>query len=145
MTRRNGTLTELELGVLKVLWDNEESLTISEIASQMTTLGNATSVASVAQVMKKLLERTAVKVDEHRLVSNVYARTFLPVMTREDYMGEEIRRLQNTLSVNKRVSTMGLFQTLLQNSGDGLLNEKDVDELELFLKHYRQECGKEEV
>lgn len=138
-------MTELELGVLKVLWDSEGSLTINEIANCMTELGNATSVGSVAQVMKKLLEKTAVKVDEHRLVSNVYARTFLPVMTREDYMGEEIRRLQSTLSVNKRVSTMGLFQSLLQNSGDGLLNEKDVDELELFLKHYRRECGKEEV
>lgn len=145
MTRRRGTLTELELGVLKVLWDGEVSMTINEIAVKMNETGTAASVASVAQVMKKMLDKAMVRVEDHKLVSNVYARTFLPVMTREDYMGEEIRRLQSMLSVNKRVSTMGLFQTLLQNSGNGLLSEKDVDDLEEYLKRYREKGGKEEA
>lgn len=134
--------TTLELDVMKVLWDKGESLTINEVSECMNQQGASISVASVAQVMKKLLEKDMVKVKEHKLVSNVYARTFGPVLQREEYLGDEIKRLKNVISLDKRVSTMGLFQTLLRNTGDAL-NEKDIDELGDMLKEYKESNTKE--
>lgn len=144
MARKRSTLTELEVDVLKVLWDSQTSLTVNEITEKMNAAGMMLSSASVAQVMKKLLEKKAVEVAEHKLTANIYSRAFVSVMSREDYMNAEIRRLQNVLSINRQVSTLGLFQTLLQNSGNGLMDEKDIDEMESILKRYLQDDGKEE-
>lgn len=128
---------------MKVLWDKGESLTINEVSECMNQQGASISVASVAQVMKKLLEKDMVKVCEHKLVSNVYARTFEPVLKREAYIGDEINRLKRVISVDKRISTMGIFQTLLRNTGDGSLDENDLEELDNILKEYRERIAKE--
>lgn len=141
--KKSETPTALELNVMKVLWDKGESLTINEVSECMNQQGEGISVASVAQVMKKLLEKNMVKVCEHKLVSNVYARTFEPVFKREDYIGEEITRLRNVISVDKRVSTMGIFQTLLRNPSDTPLEEEDLEELDQIIKEYRERIAKE--
>lgn len=139
MSRKKSlTPTDLELDVMKVLWDKGESLTINEIAEAMNQKGSQISVASVAQVTKKLLEKRMVRVSEHKLVSNVYARTFCPILERDQYLEDEIGRLQNIISVDRSIATMGIFQTLLRHSDKEALSEEDLEQLSGMLENYRK-------
>lgn len=72
MRKPDKGLTPMEQEVMKVLWESQHELTNSEIAESMKD--QKVSVASVAQTMKRLLEKGAVCVGDHVLVSNVYAR-----------------------------------------------------------------------
>ncbi len=49
-------LTDLEVHVMKVLWDSERAMTNSEIAEKLKEETNL-SVASVAQLVKRLLQK----------------------------------------------------------------------------------------
>ena len=55
----------MEQEVMKVLWESQHELTNSEIAESMKD--QKVSVASVAQTMKRLLEKGAVCVGDHVL------------------------------------------------------------------------------
>lgn len=135
--KKSTTPTELELNVMKQLWDSEIGLTNGEIAERMNEEGIDISVPSVAQVIKNLLGKDLVKVHSHKLVSNVYARTFVPIMQREDYIESEIKRLQDMVSVSKEVSTLAIFRTLLKNRADDIFSQEDIQELESILKKYQ--------
>ena len=82
MRKPDKGLTPMEQEVMKVLWESQHELT--------------NSVASVAQTMKRLLEKGAVCVGDHVLVSNVYARTFHPCITRKEFVRQELIRLCDT-------------------------------------------------
>lgn len=135
--KKSTTPTELELNVMKQLWDSEIGLTNGEIAERMNEEGIDISVPSVAQVIKNLLGKDLVKVHSHKLVSNVYARTFVPIMQREDYIESEIKRLQDMVSVSKDVSTLAIFRTILKNNADDIFSQEDIQELESILKKYQ--------
>lgn len=59
-----------------VLWNHDRSLTIQEIANGIKD--EKISVASVTQAIKRMVSKKAITVSDHILVSNVYARTFIP-------------------------------------------------------------------
>lgn len=134
-------LTELEQEVMKVLWDNERPMTNSEIAECLKEQG--ISVASVAQAMKRLLAKEVVKVGEHILVSNVYARTFCPCMTRDEFVREELARLRDSAFFSRKKGIKGMVVGLLQSDSDGELDEQDLEELEKFLEARKAELKKE--
>lgn len=134
-------LTELEQEVMKVLWDNERGMTNSEIADCLKDEG--ISAASVAQVMKRLLAKEAVKVGEHILVSNVYARTFCPCISREEFIREELERLSSSAFFSKKKGIKGMVVGLLQSDSEGELNEEDIEELEKFLEAKKAVLKKE--
>lgn len=113
--KKTNSLTALELDTMKTLWNNGNCMTISEIAESMQQRGIAISVASVAQVIKKLLEKKLIIVHDHKLVSNVYARTFETVMAKEEYLTEEIQRLQDIASDEKNESIATIIRILFQN------------------------------
>lgn len=94
MRKPDKGLTPMEQEVMKVLWESQHELTNSEIAESMKD--QKVSVASVAQTMKRLLEKGAVCVGNHVLVSNVYARTFHPCITRKEFVRQELIRLCDT-------------------------------------------------
>lgn len=91
-------LTDLEISIMMVLWDEEEKskeqyLTIQQITGHMDGL----SVPSLTQAMKHLLNKEAVAVDQHILVSNVYARTFKPLFSKDEFYKAEIMRIGKCL------------------------------------------------
>ena len=85
MRKPDKGLTPMEQEVMKVLWESQHELTNSEIAESMKD-----------QTMKRLLEKGAVCVGDHVLVSNVYARTFHPCITRKEFVRQELIRLCDT-------------------------------------------------
>lgn len=75
MRKPDKGLTPMEQEVMKVLWESQHELTNSEIAESMKD--QKVSVASVAQTMKRLLEKGAVCVGDHVLVSMYMQEHFI--------------------------------------------------------------------
>lgn len=118
-------LTDLEISIMKVLWDSDKHLTIQEMNGHLDGL----SVASITQAIKHLVNKKSVVVSEHILVSNVYARTFKTCYTREEFLAEEFKRLQKcVLGINK-ANVAAITATLFNNVEDEELNIEQLDEL----------------
>nr|WP_294526062.1 BlaI/MecI/CopY family transcriptional regulator [uncultured Blautia sp.] len=114
MRKPDKGLTPMEQEVMKVLWESQHELTNSEIAEYMKD--QKVSVASVAQTMKRLLEKGAVCVGDHVLVSNVYARTFRPCMSRREFVLEELIRLRDSAYRDQATGTQEILDILVKES-----------------------------
>lgn len=128
MRKPDKGLTPMEQEVMKVLWESQHELTNSEIAESMKD--QKVSVASVAQTMKRLLEKGAVCVGDHVLVSNVYARTFHPCITRKEFFGRSLSGYV-TLHTVTRLLVCRRFWISLKNRSK--YNYKDTNARHLCL------------
>ena len=133
-------LTDLEIKIMRVLWESSESLTIQEITDRLTE--EKLSVQSVTQAMKHLVSKKAVQVSEHVLVSNVYARTFCPCFSQDEYLSTEISRLQNSIFCRKKPNTMSIIATLLHNSDDNSLDKNEIEELQKIIDDKKRKLEK---
>ena len=98
MRKPDKGLTPMEQEVMKVLWESQHELTNSEIAESMKN--QKVSVASVAQTMKRLLEKGAVCV------------TFHPCITRKEFVRQELIRLCDTAYRNQIVGMQEILDIL---------------------------------
>lgn len=121
-------LTDLEITLMKVLWEHDTNLTIQEIANSLSE--KKISVASVTQAMKHLTAKKAVMVGEHVLVSNVYARTFFPCFSREEFLAAEFRRMQKSIFGAKKVNTISIIATLLNIENGVDIKQEDAKKLQ---------------
>lgn len=90
-------LTDLEVVVMKVLWDADKMLTIKEISEILSSTPKKLSVPSITQCMKHLDKKKAIKVGEFVAVKNVYARAFTYNVTRDAYYVHAIKTLQKNM------------------------------------------------
>ena len=92
--------------------------------------------------MKHLVSKKAVQVSEHVLVSNVYARTFCPCFSQEQYLSGEIKRLQKSIFCKTPPNTISIIATLLQNSDDIAMDKNSIEELQKIIDDKRRELEK---
>lgn len=119
-------LTDLEIVIMGVMWEQGKGMTIQEIADCLEE--RKISPSSVSQAMKRLLKKKAVTVSEHRQVANVYARVFEPGFERAEFTRSEIERLGGKMSFRKRLGMAGIVAELL--SGDtGEISRNELEEL----------------
>ena len=130
-------LTDLEIKIMRVLWENSDSLTIQEIANRM--IEEKISVQSITQAIKHLVSKKAVQVSKHVLVSNVYARTFCPCFSQEQYLSGEIKRLQKSIFCKNPPNTISIIATLLQNSDDIAMDKNSIEELQKIIDDKKKE------
>ena len=130
-------LTDLEIKIMRVLWENSDSLTIQEIANRM--IEEKISVQSITQAIKHLVSKKAVQVSKHVLVSNVYARTFCPCFSQEQYLSGEIKRLQKSIFCKNPPNTISIIATLLQNSVDIAMDNNSIEELQKIIDDKKKE------
>ena len=121
-------LTDLEIKIMKVLWDKERCLTIQEIADYLKE--DKISVASVSQVIKHLISKKAIQVKEYVLVSNVYARTFSPCFSPDDYFVAELTRMKKSMFGRKKLDAIGIIAALFSNSDEHTIDKKELLELQ---------------
>ena len=125
-------LTDLEVRIMRVLWESESNLTIQEIAGRLHE--DKLSVQSITQAMKRLVSKKVVVVSEHVLVSNVYARTFEPCYSQDEYLASEIDRLMGSIFLKKRASTVSVMATLINNSDEQEISLDQIDELQKIIE-----------
>lgn len=119
-------LTDLEIVIMGVMWEQGKGMTIQEIADCLEE--RKISPSSVSQAMKRLLKKKAVTVSEHRQVANVYARVFESGFERAEFTRSEIERLGGKMSFRKRLGMAGIVAELL--SGDtGEISRNELEEL----------------
>lgn len=141
MKKAEKGLTSIEQSIMKVLWNNEKAMTNAQIAECLKS--ERISVASVAQAMKRLITKGAVKVEDYILVSNVYARTFLPCITREQFIKEELDRVSEAAFFNPKKGGIGLFAYLLQSDNGEVFDGEDLKELDNFLEEKKKKMRDE--
>lgn len=128
-------LTDVEIKVMRVLWEHEDSLTIQQIAACLEDDG--LSVQSVTQVIKHLLDKKAVTVYEHVLSGNVYARAFRPCYDQEMFLAAEFERLQKDVFGKKKRNLVGIVASLLSNSDDEPFKPEEIEQLQQLIDKKR--------
>lgn len=131
-------LTDLEVQVMKVLWDSERAMTNSEIAEELKEETDL-SVASVAQLVKRLLQKDVLEVGEHVPVANVYARTFRPKLTREEFIAGELLHIQKATSADKKKGLRGIFAALFMVEKENGVNRQELEAIEHFIQKKKEE------
>lgn len=124
-------LTDLEIVIMGVLWGQGQDMTIQEISDCLED--GKVSPPSVAQAMKRLLKKKAVIVTGSRLVSNVYARVFRPCFEQEAFVGAEIERLEQKMSVKKQIGMFGIAAAILKGDTSEQISETELDELQAII------------
>lgn len=132
-------LTDLETMIMKVLWEQGRGLTIQEITSCIQE--KKISVASVAQAVKHMLAKEAIEVSAHVPVSNVYARTFSPCFSQEEFLASEFQRMQEAV-FGKRCHTAGITAAFLGSESAKNIEAEELDELQKIIDEKRKQIKK---
>ena len=112
MKRKIPRITNSEKQILEVLWDRGEALTSSEIVE--VSDDRTWKASSVHLLLNSLLNKGMVEVGGFKKTTKNYARTFQPVMSREDYSLLQLRQERKSTS-----RTLSRFvNTLLGNEVD---------------------------
>ena len=114
-------LTSRELAVMKILWEVDEPLMISEIVQREKN----STIYSVQRIMQNLLRKNAVTIDGIGYNKKALARKFSPIITSESVELGMIREMFGNMS-SKNIPAANLIAALLPQEND----EKTLAELE---------------
>lgn len=106
MSKKIPRITNSEMQILEVLWDEGEALTSSEIVE--VSDDRTWKSSSVHLLLNSLLKKNFVRVAGFKKTTKNYARTFEPSMTREEYSMKQLQQEKK----NTRVFS-GLFNTFV--------------------------------
>ncbi len=129
MGQKNPKLTEREYEIMEVLWENKKEMTINEICEK--TQDPTLTVPCVAQIMPRLLKKGSVHVEHMISAKTKYARTFLPNISKEQYLECELDALYQKTDI---AGMLSMLVRLDRKHGDNKL----LDELENYVKEQRQ-------
>ena len=94
-------LTKSELAVMEVLWDEGEALTSAEIIQKSKE--KEWKDSSIHLIINSLLRKKVVTVAGFKKTTKNYARTFVPVETREQFLVGQIIDDKTTTEDKKRI------------------------------------------
>jgi BlaI family penicillinase repressor len=94
-------LTKSEMEIMEVLWDAGKALTTSEIVQRSKE--KEWKDSSVHLLIKSLMDKDVIKVEGFKKTTKNYARTFIPVKNREEFLVGQIIDKKTTLAARKRI------------------------------------------
>lgn len=109
--KKSINLSKKEAEIMSVFWEADEPLIISEIPERNPKLNKNT----VAATIKKLLDKKCIEMDSVVYHGRVLARSFKPILTKEEYVLSELSRTN--------MNFVNVMSTLVKR-------EKDIDSLE---------------
>lgn len=108
------------------LWDANRELTAQEIADAAAEKGDAYRVASIHQVLPRLLEKEMIKITAFKVAKTKYVRAFMPLITRDEYAAFELQHLWGDASARKFSGLKGVIHAFLDNDpneGNALIED----------------------
>lgn len=128
-------LTKREIDVMRILWEAEEALMVSEVVNR-----EGGTVYSVQRVMQSLLKKGMVAVDGHAYNNKTLGRKFKPLVSSESIESEAMQELTGSL-VNRSIAASHLLASLLptENSKDTL---DELDRLEEMIRERKKQILK---
>jgi len=117
------SLTKRELDVMTILWESSSPL----VASEITKMDESLNINTVQAVIRKLLDKKYIEVDDIVYSGTVLTRSYKPALSKKEMA---VQRFLGQFQENDKVSIPNLVATLLKHEK----NEQDViEELELLL------------
>ncbi|MDL2288344.1 BlaI/MecI/CopY family transcriptional regulator [Oscillospiraceae bacterium OttesenSCG-928-F05] len=116
----------LDLEILRVLWETGAPLTKSEIVRHSSTL----NYSSVGIRLKKLLDSGVIRVADFVQTRTVIAKSYVPTLSYEEYVAKIIRRPEKTPSLKLD----GLLSALCDDAG---ISEETIAELEAIIQRLK--------
>ena len=104
--------------VMNILWSSQTSLTVSEIQK----LTPEYSKAVIAEILKNLVKKKVVEIDDIRIVKKSLSRFYKPIVSEEDYFLSIIpekalsRLVSNFVTRNKNSKEVKELYKMLHNS-----------------------------
>lgn len=120
-------LSKRELDVMNVFWSQEGSV----IASDIPKVNQSLSINTVQAVIKKLIAKNYLKIDEIVYSGTVLTRSYLPIVSAEEYAERQIKTDASFLS--KYANKIQVISALLDSEEneaqliadlEALLNER---------------------
>ena len=94
-------LTKSEMEIMEVLWNEGDALTTSEIVQRSKE--KEWKDSSVHLLIKSLMDKGVIKVEGFKKTTKNYARTFIPVKNREEFLVGQIMDNKTTIAARKRI------------------------------------------
>lgn len=125
-------LTGREKDILDILWNAEKGLIASEIVKQMEGL----TINTVQAVLKKLLKRNLIKIDQIVYSGTVLSRSYVPTLTEAEF---ETSLIENRIMGLKRfhISPIKFALGFLGNASEELSDE-ETEELLTKIKKQKK-------
>ena len=121
-------LTKSEFAVMEVLWDEGEELTSAEIIQKSKE--REWKDSSIHLIIKSLLRKKVVTVAGFKKTTKNYARTFVPVETREQFLVGQIIDDKTTTEDKK-----GIYSYIIGKESDPEL----INYIEKLLEERKKE------
>lgn len=112
--------------VMDVLWKEERPLSAFEI----NELHPEMKMPTIRRCLELLLKENIVKVAGMSMNGKVYARNYVPLLTREDYLKESTH--------NRKIGAVEMLKVLLEDKD---ITVDDVEELQKILDRKKAELG----
>ncbi len=122
-------LTKSEEEILDLLWTENKPMTSSDIVN--LSVNRTWKKSYIHLLINSMLKKEVIKIDGFVKTTKNYARTFVPVLTREEYI---IKQFTESADFNKG-SKADLFAALIDETDD----PKIIDELEKILQRKKEE------
>ena len=127
-------MTSREEDIMNILWRSSKPLLAKEIAEQDATL----TINTVQAVLRKMLKNNWIKVEDIVYSNTVLARTYVPVITAEEYSLAKLEyEYQRLGSFVKKAS---LVRQLLKKE-DKKTQKEEIHELESMLDEYKKKIN----
>ena len=124
-------LSETELDILQILWEEKKGLSRPEILTRLE--GKAWNPNSIHQVLNSMMKKGVLQVDGMARCGKVYGRTYSPTLTQQEFL---VRRAQEIIpGLSARERTLGIVAALTEEGIDA----ETIDELEKLLAARRME------
>lgn len=116
-------LSKRELDVMNVFWAQDGPIVASDIPKSNTSL----SINTVQAVIKKLISKNYVKIDKIVYSGTVLTRSYLPIVTAEEYAKRQL--LTDASFLRKYTNKIHVIEALLDAEEDETQLLNDLEEL----------------
>lgn len=110
------TITEAEYEIMKVLWNAEKKMTVSDVISQLK--GNDWTASTVSSFLQRLLKKEVISCDKKGKTNLYY-----PVLNQNEY---DLNETENFLTKIYKGSVKNLVAALYENKK---LSKEEVSDL----------------
>lgn len=124
-------LTNKEYEIMKILWDSDRPMLISDIIAKADKI----AVNSLHPMIKKLIKNGFISVEGNVRVSKTKSRLYAPAITIDEYAAMQMDEILRTS--NKKLNWNNILSYFIKR------NKKDesiIPELEEFIEKYNKTC-----
>lgn len=124
-------LSETELDIMQLLWEEDTGLSRPEILSRLE--GKDWNPNSIHQVLNSMMKKGVLQVDGMARCGKIYGRTYTPTMTQQEFLARRTQEITPGLTTKERI--LGVVAALADQEG---LDAETIQELEQLLEEHKK-------